>query len=297
MGDKVVNLIDKLVSIIKTKENVVGAALLSNNERFPFHANDYDYFLLVVSSHKHVEEKISHIEVDGQRVFITTIFSELIDQSTATVTHYNLMDWLITGQIIFDTNDALKQLRDKVMAFPESYKNYRKLREFSGFVETLYLTKKNLHEKNILDAYSQIISAVHYWAHIVLIEEGIHPELTVWQQLRKVHPGVYKLYEELLASPETIEQRVKLVMLACEFTIMNKMKDCCQYLFDTMATREDAWSISDFKKHSELQYISNDLTLVLRRLVQGHYLKEVAELIDIEQNVFEIKYALSQSHN
>lgn len=293
MGDKVVNINEKLIGIVQKEEGVVGAVLLPNNERFPFHVNEYDYFLLIVSTDQNVRDEISHIEIDGQRIFVRTMYSELLDQSSAIVRHYNLIDWLISGEIIYDTDLILQQLRDKVTEIPENYRNFRKLKEFSGFVETLYITKKNLHEKNILDAYSQIISAVHYWAHIVLIEEGIHPELTVWQQLRKVHPGVYKLYEELLASPETIEQRVRLVMLACEFTIMNKMKECCKFLFEIMSTKEEAWSISDFKQHDELQYVSDDLTLVLRKLVQGHYIKEVAELVDLEHNVFEIKYVLT----
>lgn len=292
MGDKVVNLNEKLISILKQDEYVIGAAILPNNEKFPFHANEYDYFLLIVSSQQNIINEISHIEVDGQRVFIRTISRELIKQSTAAVRHYNLMDWLVSGEIIYDKQQLLTQLRADIIEFPESYRDYRKLREFSGFVETLYLTKKNLHEKNVLDAYSQIIAAVHYWAHIVLIEEGIHPELTVWQQLRKVHPGVYKLYEELLASPETIEQRVRLVMLACEFTIVNKMKECCKLLFDVMAEKNQLWSIADLKNHKDLRYVSDDLTLVLRRLVQGHLLKEVVEIKDFELNIFEVKYEL-----
>lgn len=292
MGDKVVNLNEKLVSIMKKDEHIVGAAILPNNERFPFHANEYDYFLLIVSSQHQGINEISHIEVDGQRIFIRTICSDLIKQSAAAVRHYNLMEWLVSGEIIYDHHTILSQLKKEIIEIPESYRDYRKLREFSGFVETMYLTKKNLHENNVLDAYSQIISALHYWAHIVIIDEGIHPELTVWQQLRKVHPGVYKLYEELIASPESIEQRVQLVMLACEFTIMNKMKDCCKFLFDVMAEKNDSWSIADFKNHKELKYVSDDLTLVLRKLVQGHLLKEVLEINDLEQNIFEVKYEL-----
>ena len=61
MGDKVVNLNDKLISIIKEDEFVIGAALLPNNERFPFHANEYDYFLLIVSSQHQGINEISHI--------------------------------------------------------------------------------------------------------------------------------------------------------------------------------------------------------------------------------------------
>jgi len=293
MGDKVVNINEKLISVLQKRENIIGAAILPNNERFPFHANEYDYFLLIVSSNQEVKDEISHLEIDGQRIFIRTIYSELIDQSTASVSHYNLIDWLVSGEIIYDRENLLQAIKQKVIKFPENYRDYRKLKEFSGFVETLYLTKKNLHENNVLDAYSQIISAVHYWAHIVLIDEGIHPELTVWQQIRKVHPGVYKLYEELLASPESIEQRVRLVMLACEFTIMNKMKECCKYLLDTMAKTDHAWSITDFKQHPELRYISDDLTLVLRKLVQGHYLKEVIEVVNLETNILEIKYDIA----
>src|SRR5690606_20286158 len=160
--------------------------------------------------------------------------------------------------------------------FPDEIRNKRKLKEYCGFLETLYGAKRSLGEGHVLDAYSQILVSIHHWAHIVLIEEGLHPELTVWKQLRKVHPGISKLYEELIASPETIEQRVELVMLACEFSAMNKMKGCCQFLIDIMKERTTSWSISELQAEDQLTYIVDDMSLVIQKLVQGHILKEVA---------------------
>ena len=281
----------QLVQIFHKNEDVLGAVILKNKEQFPFHVNEYEFFLLILTSNPLTNRSIRHVEINGERVFIRVVHLDEILNSTVAFRYYNLMDWLISGEIILDKSELLVKLKNKIEAFPVEMRDYRKFLEYCGFLETLYIAKRSLHEKNELDAYSQILLALHHWARIVLIEEGLHPELTVWKQLRKVHPGVYKLYEELIASPETITQMVELVMLACEFSVTSKMKDCCKYLLDLLAEREEPWSIAEINNHPRIEMIIDDITLVIRKLVQGHHLKEVAVLSDEESDqVLELKY-------
>ena len=96
--------------------------------------------------------------------------------------------------------------------------------EFSLFISKFIQSKEYLAEEHYLDAYSNILESLHHWARIVIIEENHYPELTVWRQVRLINPGVDKLYEELTLSSETLRQRVELVILACEFSVMSKMK-------------------------------------------------------------------------
>jgi len=273
--------------------DVQGLVLMHNTERYPFHTNEYVYYVLVVSSLELITRKIEHLEIENERIFIRTVHIKDIENPSVSFSRYHLMDWLLTGEIISDPQGVLEELKEQILEFPEELRNQRKLKAYSGFIESLFHAKRNMTESNTLDAYSQILVAIHHWAHIVLIEEGLHPELTVWKQLRKVHPGIYKLYEELIASPESIDQRVELVMLACEFSVMSKMKDCCSYLLELMKEKNEAWSISELQMHPKLRYIAEDITLVIQKLVQGHLLKEVATFNnDQVDEVIELRYML-----
>ncbi|URN92645.1 MAG: nucleotidyltransferase-like protein [Candidatus Pristimantibacillus lignocellulolyticus] len=284
----------QLLELYSFRKDVQGLVLMHNMERFPFHTNEYVFYLLVVSTSESVVRKVEHLEINGERVFVRTVHLRELESSSATQNRYNLMDWLMSGEIIADSEQYLDKMKQQIIKFPNKLRDQRKLCEFSGYLETLFQAKRNLSVGNVLDAYSQILISIHHWANIVLIEEGIHPELTVWKQIRKVHPGVYKLYEELIASPETIEQRVELVMLACEFSVMSKMKICCKYLLDIMKEKEEPWSISELQQHPQLHYIVDDITLVVQKLVQGHHLKEVGVLAkEAQDNVIELEYVLS----
>jgi len=154
--------------------------------------------------------------------------------------------------------------------------------------------KQEVNDVNLLDAHSYVLLALHYWSHIVLIEEGKHPELSVWKQMRRVHPGIYKLYEELTASPETLEQRVQLVMLACEFAVMNKMKGCCSLLIDIITSRSEPWSIVELQSHPSISVLDIDLSLIVHHLVKRSYIREVAVISDTDTDgKLELQYMIS----
>lgn len=175
-----------------------------------------------------------------------------------------------------DRDGYLSSVRERLLQFPASMREQKQFAEFTGFLRTYLQAKQDLLDGNLLDAYSHVLTALHHWAHIVLIEEGRHPELTVWKQLKRVHPGIYKLYEELTVSPETLEQRVQLVMLGCEFSVMSKMKTSCALLFNILGSREEPWSIAELQSHSTLNILHGDLSLVLQKLVKREYIREVA---------------------
>lgn len=196
------------------------------------------------------------------------------------------------GEILFDRDQYLAQIRQRLLAFPDELRKQKMLAEFAAFLRTYLHAKQDLQDGNILDAHSHILTSLHHWAHIVLIEEGVHPELTVWAQIKGYNPGVYKLYEELTVSPETLEQRVHLVLLACEFHVMSKMKSCCRLLLDLMENREEPWSVMELYNHPELRHLRVDLSLLLQKLVVRGFIREVAVIPDSgDTDELELKYA------
>ncbi|MFD1954327.1 hypothetical protein ACFSL6_09085 [Paenibacillus thailandensis] len=157
------------------------------------------------------------------------------------------------------------------------FKRERRLLEaFAKFLKEYSIAKQHLQDQHILDAHSHIVAALHHWARIVLAECGQEPAQAIWVQLRSVHPGIYKLYEELTASPETLQQRVELALLASEFSVMSKMKDCCAIVLDILESRKEPWSLEELYKHPKLEGIEADLALVMGKLAKRFFIKEVA---------------------
>ncbi|MBW7454188.1 nucleotidyltransferase-like protein [Paenibacillus sepulcri] len=255
-------------------------SLLAIDNPFPYNPliDGLDLLLLAVLTETSPSGETSHVSYEGERVQIRTVSPAVLEQWLSGGENRSIIQWLVRGDILLDRDNYLLQIRETILDFPASLRERKQLVEFSGFIRTYLQAKQDLKDNNMLDAYGHILSALHHWAHIALIEAGIHPELTVWRQMRRFNPGIYKLYEELTISPETLEQRVKLVLLACEFSVMNKMKSCCELLFTILMSREEPWSVMDLHLHPLLTDLHIDLSLLLQKLVKRGYIREVAVL-------------------
>src|SRR5690606_40421365 len=56
-------------------------------------------------------------------------------------------------------------------------------------------------------------------ARLAIIKNGHFPEITVWNQVKKIEPEIHKLYEELVNSEEGLEKRLELLFLASDVLI------------------------------------------------------------------------------
>lgn len=260
----------------RDEPHLIGLAVIENPYPYNSLADGLDSLVLVVMNEEIERNDTEHVQIEDQRVLIRTIDSNGLSEWLSGGENRNIIEWLVRGEILVDRDGYLSSVRERLLQFPASMREQKQFAEFTGFLRTYLQAKQDLLDGNLLDAYSHVLTALHHWAHIVLIEEGRHPELTVWKQLKRVHPGIYKLYEELTVSPETLEQRVQLVMLGCEFSVMSKMKTSCALLFNILGSREEPWSIAELQSHSTLNILHGDLSLVLQKLVKREYIREVA---------------------
>ncbi|WP_168119908.1 nucleotidyltransferase-like protein [Paenibacillus sp. HB172176] len=271
-------------------------ALIENPYPYNPLIDGLDLLALVILNHASPINRMEHIRLEGKRALVRTINHVELKQWLSGWENRNIIEWLVRGEILLDRDGYLANVRERLLQFPESMREQKRIVEFNGFLRTYLQAKQDLIDGNLLDAYSHVLTALNHWAHIVLIEEGMHPELTVWKQLKRVHPGIYKLYEELTVSPETLEQRVQLVLLACEFSVMNKMKECCSLLLEILSSREDAWSISELQSHPQLIQLHIDFSLVLQKLVMREYIREVAVMQEADNSgMLELRYCLGKA--
>jgi hypothetical protein len=194
----------------------------------------------------------------------------------------NAVQWLMQGDIMLDRGDQLKSLRKEMSDFAKLLREQRLFTEFSLFYRKYLLAKQYVQSGHHLDAYCNILEALAHWAHIAVIEEGAQPEVMVWEQVKQYNLGIYKLYEELTLSTETMGQRVKLVLLACEFSVMSKMKQCCALLLRIIQSRQEPWTASELCDHPLLSGLHAETSLMLRKLAERSFIREV---MDPQQNV------------
>jgi hypothetical protein len=296
MEEPVEHIKEHFTDRYRNEPDLVGLAVIENPYPYNPLVDGLDSLVLVVMTNDVSHNETEHVQIENKRILIRTISTNIMKEWLAIGENRNIIEWLVQGEILLDSDGYLSSVRENLLQFPQELRSQKQFAEFAGFLRTYLQAKQDLIDGNLLDAYSHTLTALHHWAHIVLIEEGRHPELTVWKQLKRVHPGIYKLYEELTVSPETLEQRVQLVMLGCEFSVMNKMKTSCALLIDILGSREEPWSIAELQAHSSIHILHIDLSLIIQKLVKREYIREVAvmhELGDI--GALELRYMANQT--
>jgi hypothetical protein len=256
----------------------------------------FDVLLLVVTVETLSTNYINHYSRDGLTIQERRISKDALSQWIMTGDNRSVIEWLLHGEICADRDSFLESTRQRLLEYPLIMKDQKLFIEFSHFLRSYLHSKQYLKEGHMLDAYASVLEALLQWARIAIIEQGFHPEVTVWQHVRKINPGIYKLYEELTQNEETLEQRVQLIHLACEFNVMSKMESCCNILIQVLKSRAEPFSPFELKYHPELRPLHVDLALVLKNLIKRGLIQEVL-LHNEEQDelaLIEVRYTIAK---
>ncbi|WP_028550035.1 nucleotidyltransferase-like protein [Paenibacillus sp. UNC451MF] len=281
---------EQRIARLREDEAVMSILAVDNPSMFSAITDGFDLLLLVIVKEGLQTDQQYHYIKDDCRIQERWFGPSAIQQLILHGEHRNLIYWILKGEILLDRNMYLEGLRHRMLEFPSDMREHKLLIEFSKFLRKYMESKEYILEDHLLDAYNNILEALHHWARIVIIEAGSHPEITVWRQVKTINPGVYKLYEELTLSNETLKQRVQLVLLASEFSVMSKMERCCRLLISVLSSREDAWSLSELQQCEKLTDVRFELPIILSKLVKKSLAKEVIYTLDEQLSLLEIRY-------
>ncbi|MCS7461374.1 nucleotidyltransferase-like protein [Paenibacillus doosanensis] len=281
---------EQRVATLRDDDAVISILAVDNPSMFSAVTDGFDLLLLVVTDEDQRTNQQYHYIKDNCRIQERWLSISELSRLIVHGEHRNLIYWILKGEILLDKNTYLEGLRHRMLEFPPDMREHKLLIEFARFLRRYLDSKEYVLYDHLLDAYNDILEALHHWARIVIIEAGIHPEITVWRQVKNINPGVYKLYEELTLSNETLKQRVQLVLLACEFSVMSKMERCCKPLLDVLSSREEAWSLQELQQIDKLSDIQFELPLILNKLVKKSLTKEIIYTVDEQVSTFEIRY-------
>ncbi|WP_227938037.1 nucleotidyltransferase-like protein [Alkalihalobacillus deserti] len=245
------------------------AILIIEKELLPLSITDgFNVVILLINSDKNISWEIKHYKIGEKRVAFHSLSQAMMHQTLIVGNHRRLVDWLVNGKIVFDRNEYLKDVKERIESFPPGDRSKKMTIQFTKMLRRFEEGKTLFQNGHYFDAFSNMMHALHHLARLSVIQHGYYPEVTVWEQVKHIEPPTYKLYQELLKSEETLEKRIELLILATELAIHSKTIIGSQHFLSLVEANGDLYLIADLMAISETEDYRVDLELLVRHLVE-----------------------------
>jgi hypothetical protein len=272
--------------------NTLGVLMVQKKQKLSHITDSFDEILLVLVKEADQPLFIKHYTYYDKKAAMHIITEAQLQEWLLLGSNRKIFEWLHEAKIIFDRNEYVANLKTELREFPFNGRKIKMGLEFAKLIRR-YVDGKALFEGHqFLDAYNYVVHSLHHLARLAILENGLHPELTVWNQVKQIEPEIFKLYEELVYSEETLEKRLELLFLASEFMIHSRTNIGTVHLLDIL-NRKEIWMFNEIMSEEELLPYSVDLGVLLEYLIDKHLI----EVVNIEtkgQGVFHRGYRLNK---
>ncbi len=254
-----------------SQPETLGVILVTKREEKKSITDTFDTVLLIIVKEAEKPVFTKHYLHEDQKMTMHVLTEEALKKWLYVGSNRRIVDWIFRGKVMFDRNEYLYRLRSKLQEFPFFGRKIKTGIQFSKLIRRYLEGKEFFNRGDYLDAYSYVVESLHHLARLAVIDNGLYPEVTVWSQVKKIEPSIYKLYEELVMSTESLEKRLELLFLAIEFSINSRTHDGAQHILETMLEKE-VWTIQELHNHYELKYYSTDLEVFIEYLIEKEYI-------------------------
>ncbi len=261
-----------------SQSNTLGVLMIEKRQKEMTVTDTFDSVMLIIVKEAEKPIFIKHYTYTDKKASLHIITETQLKRWVLLGTNKKIFEWLYNGRVIFDRNEFVAQLKAELKDFPVSERKRKMGVEFAKLIRRYMDGKAFFENKHYLDAYNDVVHSLHHLARLAVIENGFHPEVTVWSQVKQIEPEIYKLYVELINSEEPLEKRLELLFLASEFLIHSKTKLSIQHILDILEEKE-YWSFNDLMENEELFLVySVDLGMLIEYLIEKHFI----EVVDME---------------
>ncbi|MEW8971647.1 MAG: nucleotidyltransferase-like protein, partial [Mesobacillus sp.] len=257
--------------------NTVGVVVVEKRQKAIAATDTFDVILLIIVKENEDPVFVKHYSYDDKKAAMHIVTEKQINDWLLIGNNKKIFDWLYNGKIVFDRNERIANLKHELREFPFFGRKIKMGIEFAKLIRRYSDGRVLFDNFNYLDAYNHVVHSLHHLARLAVIENGFHPEVTVWHQVKQIEPEIYKLYEELICSEESIEKRLELLFLASEFLIHKRTKVGSQHLLEVMESKEH-WSFNELMAHPELAPYSVDLGILVEYLIE----KKILDVVKVE---------------
>lgn len=235
----------------------------------------FDAILLVITNNTNESWYMHHYVYIDYKIQLIVVNKDELNDWLAAGSNRRAVEWVIFGRILFDRDDFLSSLRERIVAFPFSLRRKKMCIEFGRLIRRYQEGKELLQTGDLLDAFNQMLHALHHWARMVVIEYGFHPEVTLWRQVKNIEPEIYKLYDELVKGTEPLEKRIELLLIASELSFGSKTNLATSHLKEIMKSKSEPWLLEELISHPDIREYSLDLSILLEHMVRRNLVEEI----------------------
>ncbi|MBT2658990.1 hypothetical protein J7E81_27850 [Bacillus sp. ISL-18] len=257
-----------------SQSNTLGVLLVEKKHKSSHITDSFDVILLIIVKEADQSLFIKHYTYDDKKAAMHIVSESQLQEWLLLGTNRKIFEWIHEAKILFDRNEYVLNLKTELRDFPFNGRKIKMGLEFAKLIRR-YVDGKALFESGqFLDAYNYVVHSLHHLARLAVIENGLHPELTVWHQVKQIEPEIYKLYVELVNSEETLEKRLELLFLASEFLIHSRTNIGTAHLLDVLRGKE-YWLFNEIMNEEELIPYSVDLAVLIEYLIEKHLIEVV----------------------
>ncbi|MEH7096063.1 nucleotidyltransferase-like protein [Neobacillus vireti] len=257
-----------------SQSNTLGVLLVEKKQKSSHITDSFDVILLIIVKEADQSLFIKHYTYDDKKAAMHIVSESQLQEWLLLGTNRKIFEWIHEAKILFDRNEYVLNLKTELRDFPFNGRKVKMGLEFAKLIRR-YVDGKALFESGqFLDAYNYVVHSLHHLARLAVIENGLHPELTVWHQVKQIEPEIYKLYVELVNSEETLEKRLELLFLASEFLIHSRTNIGTAHLLDVLRGKE-FWLFNEIMNEKDLIPYSVDLAVLIEYLIEKHLIEVV----------------------
>ncbi|WP_165999582.1 nucleotidyltransferase-like protein [Bacillus sp. Cs-700] len=236
----------------------------------PFHplTDNFDVVLLIIVQDNEKPWFVKHYDFEGKKAAMHVVSEEQVNEWLISGSHRRLVAWLVNGKIIFDRNEYIAGVKERIRDFPYEERTRKIGVEFARLIRRYTEGKELFASRQYMDAYNFILHALHHLARLSVIEHGFHPEITVWNQVKQIEPEIFKLYTELLSGEDPLDKRLELLLLANDFSLSSKSKNATVHIRKVMNERSNAWTYQELMEEEQLKEYGIDLGALLEYMIE-----------------------------
>lgn len=276
------DLLRQLYQQRASNPETIGILMMEKRRKISPETDNFDYILLVIEESAPKKWKVEHYSVNSKYIAVHIVDEELLREWIRTGYYRRISEWVINGKVLYDRNEYVENLKEKLRVFPNETRKLRLAIEFSQITRSYSEAKKLYETEDYLDAYSAVVQSLHFLGRISVIEKGYFPEVVVWKQVKRIDPEVYKLYEELIRNTEELKKRVELMLLAIDFALNERTDVCAQHLIEIMSERTEPWKFAELKIDERIAPYMYDLVSMMEYLTDKNRIEVIKEATDHE---------------